>query len=168
MTFTSQSKERLDSRKENFMQITSLCCACMFLYMYYISRNKIRNGCVSSVQPKLRLRIVLMGCSRQKQSLKYQSCVWNLSFGGSKPFQIPCPLHNMVNPVICFLIGSTCKAGMSNANIPEISSRFASNHNCIPEKQYTALNVYNISLQLLGMDYTSRAGEKIGKALFHF
>lgn len=57
----------------------------------------------------------------------------------------------MVNPVICFLIASTCKAGMNSANIPEIYSvchntGLARNSNCIPEQENNALNVYNVSL----------------------
>lgn len=92
-----------------------------------------------------------MVCRRQQHILESEPFVWNLSFGFSKPFQIPCPLHNMVNPVICFLIASTCKAGMNSANIPEIYSvchntGLARNSNCIPEKENSALNVYNVSL----------------------
>lgn len=130
----------------------------------------IKNGYISSCQPKLRLRIVLMAAEDSNTS-------WNVSpvFGIWVSVQIPCPLHNMVNPVICFLIASTCKAGMRSANIPEISpvchtTGLVSNHNCIPEQGYTALNVYNISLQQLETDCTSWVGEKIswGKLFFSF
>jgi len=56
---------------------------------------------------------------------------------------------------------------MSSVNIPEIShvchtAGLASKHNCIPEKGYTALNVYSISLQQLETDCISQVGEKTG------
>lgn len=105
-----------------------------------------------------------MICRRQYHILKGEPFVWNLNFSHSKPFQIPFPLHNGVNPVICFLIVSTCKIGMRSANIPEISpvchtTGLANNHNCIPEKGETALNVYGMSLQL-ETGCTNSAGEK--------
>lgn len=53
---------------------------------------------------------------------------------------------------------------MRSANIPEISpvchtTGLANNHNCIPEKGETALNVYGMSLQL-ETGCTNSAGEK--------
>lgn len=126
----------------------------------------IRNGYISFCQTKLTLRIVMTGCRRQQCILKCEPCAWNLSFDRGKPFQIPGLLHNVANPVICFLIASTCKAGMSSANIPEISpfchtTRLLSYHNYIPEKGYTTSNIYNILLQQPETDCTSWVGEKI-------
>lgn len=97
----------------------------------------------------------------EKGVLKFEPCIWDLSFLHTKPFQILGPLHKMVN----LFSDSTCKTGMSSVIILEISpvchtTGFASDRNCILVKKYIALNVCSILIQSLEMGCASWPGKK--------